>query len=330
MKLRIILTNLVLVIGSVLIVTAATELTLQADRWWQKQRRVHSTVRVDDVRLIWEYIPYTERSYGRSSNNIIGKFNRYGFRDFDRESTTKPEATLRVAFLGDSVTEGFGVSFDDTFVSIFQKLVAKTFDTKRIEALNFGIGGYQSVQIAATLNKVFPYQADIIVYVMCPNDFDFIDASGGLVAYHSPPSLLLPDWIEEKITSLKYPLGDSGYYATHFDMKHEKVFSAIEEMKAKIHQNDAQFVVAVLPHFLDAPVSDKYPFNEHQKTLQYLRDNEIRFVDLLSEIRNAGVNNLADVALDRWHPNPEGHHIIAEILVGRLYPELELRKTQGD
>ena len=51
--------------------------------------------------LMWEYRPYGQFEQVKT--------NRYGFRDRDYESTTKPDNILRIAFAGDSATLGMGV-----------------------------------------------------------------------------------------------------------------------------------------------------------------------------------------------------------------------------
>lgn len=300
--------------------TTLAELTLQARQWRLRQNlsRVPSAVSAGDRRLIWEYPAYAERPYSGSFGTAIAKFNRYGFRDQDRETTAKPVGKFRVAFVGDSVTEGLGVAVEYTFVRLFEDLMCATRSSNDVEALNFGVGGYQTVQIAALLDKVLPFQPDMVVYVMCPNDFDFIDASGGLVAYHSPPAILLPRWIQARTVALGYPRTHSGYYAAHFNARHDEVFAAIEEMKTRVHKIGAKFTVAILPHFWDAPIGDEYPFPEHQKILQYLNDSGIPHIDLLAGMKNSGVTNLSAVALDGWHPDSKGHRIIAEILADEL------------
>jgi len=92
------------------------------------------TVKSPNPILMWEYKPY-----GKRPNPPLVETNRYGYRERDFESKTKPEGTIRVAFIGDSVTLGLYVSNSRIFVSQFERLANTRFKDSRLQALNFGI-----------------------------------------------------------------------------------------------------------------------------------------------------------------------------------------------
>ncbi len=60
-------------------------------------------------------------------------------RDVDYETAKKPPSTHQIAFLGDSVTLGMGVSSAETFVQRVALQAAAA--GRNVEALNFGVDG---------------------------------------------------------------------------------------------------------------------------------------------------------------------------------------------
>ena len=104
--------------------------------------------------------------------------NRDGFRgpDYLRQ---KPVDTLRIAVLGDSVTEAQQVPYEDTFCVIIQRQLTaqcplkaqiggqtqRTF--KHVEVMNFGCDGYGTAQELITLRRrVWSYSPDVVVLAL--------------------------------------------------------------------------------------------------------------------------------------------------------------------
>ncbi len=134
------------------------------------------TVPSNNSNLMWEYKPYGRYEYIRT--------NRYGFRDYDYVSKDKPNDVYRIAFVGDSVTLGFTVRADDTFVNKFGVFTRELAPRAPIEGMNFEIDGFNTPQIYELIvSRVVAFSSDEIVYVMCLNDFDFKAASAKKIRY---------------------------------------------------------------------------------------------------------------------------------------------------
>jgi hypothetical protein len=96
--------------------------------------------------------------------------NSEGLRDREH-SKIKPADTLRVAVLGDSFAEAKEVPMEQTFWSVMeQKLQAcQAFAGKKVEVINFGVGGYGTAQELLTLRqKVWEYSPDIVLLTVTP------------------------------------------------------------------------------------------------------------------------------------------------------------------
>lgn len=101
----------------------------------------------------------------RREGESYAQFNSDGFRD--REHTkVKPENTLRIALLGDSMVEALQVPLEQGFGAITERELStcQTLAGQKVEVINFGISGYGTAQELITLReKVWNYSPDIVL-----------------------------------------------------------------------------------------------------------------------------------------------------------------------
>ncbi len=259
--------------------------------------------------LMWEYRPYGQYKAIRT--------NRHGFRDIDYESTAKPDDILRIAFAGDSVTLGMGVSLEDTFVHQFELAANDADPHQRIQALNFAIDGYNAPQIHEMIRtKVLPFAPDKVVYVLCPNDFDLSQSAGKKILYfRKPKSFFLRDM--EKVYQ---KLSGIDYHVYHFDKNKEAVFRNIVAMNDLLAAQGIGFQVVILPVFPES--FDDYPLSDMEKEIErFLRANHIQVLALYEAFATSG-ESPGFYASDIWHPTIEGHRFISRQLLPSVLPEL--------
>lgn len=266
----------------------------------------HLTVASDDPKLLWEYRPY-----GHYDNIVT---NRYGFRDLDRELTTKKPGVYRVVFVGDSVTLGLGVDFRDTFVRGFERAVRR--DDPGIEALNLGVDGYNTRQIHELVRtRALRFSPDAVVYVMSLNDFDYQDASGNKILYFKRPrSFLLA-----RLRRLARALSGEEYHLYHFRRNRDDVLREVKAMADSLEHRGITFVTVLVPVF-DASRNDfdDYPLEAvHREIGERLNAEGVAFIDLLPDFR-ARHQPPRRFANDIWHPNEKGHELIARVLAAQL------------
>lgn len=118
-----------------------------------------------DPELRYELTP---RARNPSSTLII---NSHGLRDNCERSTVRQANQLRIACIGDSVAFGFGADNAHTFAVWLERLLAPRVAEKKVEALNFGVPGYNILQVARQLEtKVCAFQPDVVLYLYSLND----------------------------------------------------------------------------------------------------------------------------------------------------------------
>lgn len=99
------------------------------------------------------------------------RLNKFGFRD--REwSINKQPSTLRLAVIGDSMTEAKEVAEEETAVRLLEKFANQHHDgSPTIEVMNFGVGGYGWRQYAKLLElRVLEYRPDYVLFISYGND----------------------------------------------------------------------------------------------------------------------------------------------------------------
>jgi hypothetical protein len=115
-----------------------------------------------DKKLGFRHFPdkaVTWRSEGFSHSY----FNSDGMRDPGDLTIAKPANTLRVALLGDSMTESLQVPFEQSWGRLVQEKIGPV-DGKKVEVVNFGNSGYSTTQECLLLEeKVFKYQPDLVI-----------------------------------------------------------------------------------------------------------------------------------------------------------------------
>jgi lysophospholipase L1-like esterase len=276
---------------------------------WHGQLTVPSRNEV----LTWEYRPNSDYRNLRT--------NRYGFRDRDYDSPGKTAGVLRIAFIGDSVTLGLGVDPDDTFVREFESMVNERDAGPPVQALNFGVDGYNTVQIHELLRtRVLAFEPDKVVYVMSLNDFNLGASTNEKMGYFRKPTsffLLNLSTLYTRLSVIgKAVLTNTELHRWWFAIGHEAVFAHVTQMRDMLRQQGISFAIALVPIFrFEEATYAAYPLEDaHQAIASFCRMNGIAFTDLESEFKRLALRP-GDYGDDIWHPNARGHRIIAEQLV---------------
>ena len=145
-------------------------------------RVINTTGKNYDIEM-WKYGKYLKKksdnpdmgiehvpSKSMKLQNTFVKINSLGFRD--REYTIpKPANVYRVLVLGSSITFGWGVDEDKTYVRQIEKqLEGKTGDHK-IELINAAVGNYNTVrEVASFFEKCLVLEPDMVILSFFIND----------------------------------------------------------------------------------------------------------------------------------------------------------------
>jgi len=101
---------------------------------------------------------------------VTWQVNQEGFRG-SMVSREKQPGTIRLLFLGTSITFGWGVKAEQAFPEIVRKELAKAYPEITIETVNAGVPGYSSYQGLQYLKRRLPaYRPDIVLAEFGIND----------------------------------------------------------------------------------------------------------------------------------------------------------------
>ena len=101
----------------------------------------------------------------RTEGEAYIKINSAGFRDSEHSKAKTPN-TMRVAILGDSMTEALEVPLKKNFSYILEQNLkrCKSLGNRNVEVLNFGVSGYGTAQELLTFQRrVAAYSPDVTV-----------------------------------------------------------------------------------------------------------------------------------------------------------------------
>jgi lysophospholipase L1-like esterase len=254
--------------------------------------------------LMWEYRPDSE---GWDSGVTI-KTNKQGFRDYDHEFA-REDGVQRIAFAGDSVTLGIGVDAEDTFVRRFSDMSRQMVPGSNVEALNISVDGYNALQVLELARTWIPrFMPDKAVYVLCMNDFDFLEASGGKIKYFRKPKSFFLSMLEQLYRQY------FEYHNYYFDKNKKLVYQEIARTNDFMKELGVEFYVVLLPVF-PAEGFSHYPLTRMHKDLAtMLAADGIPVIDLLGAFIEQD-KPPRSYALDIWHLDKTGHRFVASRLV---------------
>jgi lysophospholipase L1-like esterase len=275
-----------------------------------------------------DYLIYSMRP-GAATSSPAGEIRVNSHGMVDREySPAKPPRTWRIAFLGDSLARGLGVSTDARFESLLEDFLnrnASSANFDRYEILNFSVSGYQLSQMLAVADdSARRFSPD--VYLV------------GLTHQH-----VTEQWCDHLWTlhragrDLRYPLFRELALEARLSARELRedaqrrmrpylargVTGMLRILEERAARDGAALVVLLLPSVVD------YRSVEHdfQSARQMLSETGVPLLDLSETFR--GVSNFRALRVSEFdpHPNPAGQRMLFEMMLRRLREDPELRSA---
>ncbi len=335
MKIKIMMTNTVLIGCSVLIALLVCEVVIRVFSMAPEVVYIEKwRVRLaSNPKIAYEPIPNLD-STGKEVRyyQYDGMSNGMGYRDYDH-SIEKPEGQKRIVIIGDSVAQGLWIN-DDT--KIYSVVLEKTLQSMghNVEVLNFGVSGYNTQQEVETLiDKGLQFDPDLVILGYCLND-KFQD-DGGIygtllaeqakskdLGKHTAPKKLNPlvkhsdflrflKFVVFRSESKEQPKNDAGKIVAELYNENnvEKYFGVLGEL-SKEHGFDTQ--VFIFPDFGKRDEHllagwENYEYAEEHRSIQVLAENNgLGVYDLYNLFTDCHNELGRDVSYDRYHPNPSG------------------------
>ncbi len=258
--------------------------------------------------------------------------NGAGFRGPDR-TLEKPRGVFRVVVIGDSVTMGSGVVYEDTYAAKLEPTLAKDprLVGQSVQVLNIGLSGINARYIVDRLEKLgLHYDPDLIVYGYTLNDIEgrsyrrsHVDNFGHSGSFRNSRSYL---WrlLGPRVNALREMLGSPhGSYRHELDDNYfendeawGQVSRALDRLSEVARPRNLCVVMLVHTHLFS--LGPLHPFRRHYAAVAEAgRDRDFLVVESWPHFRGLDPPSLWTSPVDS-HPNPRGHLILHDALVEGL------------
>jgi lysophospholipase L1-like esterase len=309
--------GIIVTLGAVLVSAVAAEIAVRvldpfgisyveaASKAWSEH--------VSDPRLVYR-LP--SNWHGRQKGVGVST-NALGLRDRTLEPKERDE--LRLLFVGDSITFGWGVPVEETFVSRLESILARRLGHKT-RTVNAGVAGYNTVQEHALLKSHFAViQPDLVTLLYVYNDIEqnasFDSVSQATVVGDTPPrllrALLEKSWLYrvgrfvfvDSQSNLPSSL-DSGARGVKDSM------DALANIAKVCREHGIRFVTFF---YRDRQSGSDMPFMDEllSEVSKVGKSYGFPVVDTRSWWGNIDRQLLTNSTID-WHPNSRAHSILAE------------------
>jgi D-alanyl-lipoteichoic acid acyltransferase DltB (MBOAT superfamily) len=258
------------------------------------------------------------------STNIVFRgqpysVNRWGMRDRDYEQLPPPR-TLRLAVLGSSQVNGWGVADRDVFDVLLEERLNRDAAQPRFEVLNFAVPAYTALQqILVVEQRVGLFRPNAVLYVAHPNDMHM--AANQLIAQWingtAIPFPELSGLLARAGISRQTPLSDGQRRLKPF--REEMITWAYRRLVASCREHN------MLPVWVYLPMEpgNSWPADEAEALPRIAASAGFLVLDLRDVYSGHDVTSLQIAEWDK-HPNRRGHQLIADRLFDALarHPEL--------
>ncbi len=275
--------------------------------------------------------PFVHRPFfkgkDRYRNPII--INSTGLRDSEY-TFKKPENVFRVLVLGDSVAFGDGVRSEDTFEKQMEGLWS--LEAKNVEVLNAGVRGYNTASELALFKEVgLRYSPSLVIVAYVLNDAEPTSKQMGLIDKKYSFLMTLKDYAKEHfyLYSLfrrcfeiaRHEASPKTFIETYEDQFHpdhpgwKESYASLEAIHRLANENNIRLLLAVFPRLEGLRAGEVYPAQSIQnQVLEAGRELGIDTFDLLPALKGQDEALLKIEARDTFHPNRQGHLLIARAL----------------
>ncbi len=273
-----------------------------------------------------------ERARGFAPFCVEARYNSERYRD--AEFAPPRAGVQRIAVVGDSFSEGWGVKQQHTYPRILGQLLDEV-EPGGFEVLNYGRRGEDLPSLYQHFEKALEGRPDLVIYGMVLND---AEKSASFQEAHA----FVSDWILMSSQRRRRRYNDLGpfesrglflahellegtrlhrettrwYLEMYADENREgwqRTREQLERMRRDAQAGNARLLVIVWPLLVD--LDGVYPFRPiHDAIRGALVEADIRYLDLLDVLEGRDPDSLAVFPVD-LHPNEVANRLVAESVV---------------
>jgi lysophospholipase L1-like esterase len=301
-----------------------------------------SNVVENDPELFWKFRP--DQTLPPELPGVHGLIsNGAGLREDHEIPLEKPDGQIRILFVGDSCTFGFGLTHDQAFVDMTEKQIQKMLPGVNVECINAGVPGYTIVQGWRYVEtRGLDFKPDLILVAFGWNESKHWMTRDDLETYEdrkrsTPPSILAKSEICQQLWKRIYPAPKrtdpvARVNAGEYELLLQRIYALAEA-------RGIEFVPIILPLLKNVEVQDDAHVSDYQKVgyawgrqaEPFGPDERPRYIDLVPAFRGAIAEKIAtaELFMDGVHTLPRGNKIIAETIAEYIAPWLNEKAARA-
>ena len=255
------------------------------------------------------------------------EINSQGLRDYEYPLTKEP-GTYRILVVGDSMTFGWGASFEDTYAKILERMLNekrpkmknRPQSITRYEVINTGVGNYNTVQEFTYFKEIgIKYDPDMVILGFYLNDAEETPVRvGGWIREHSYAFILLAQSWDVVMRALGKRKPYEQYYLDLYSEEKkgwQDCQRALKEFISLCKQKTIELRIIIIPE-LHSP-NDNYRFGKVHRLVSDIGTKQHALVfDLLPAFKGVDPPTLWVTKGDP-HPSAHAHKIIAQAIYQR-------------
>ncbi len=262
-----------------------------------------------------------DRGYLGADGRIEYHINSRGMRG-PEVAASKPENAYRVVCLGDSITFGEGVRYEDTYPAVLATILGERMPDRRVEVINAGVQGFGTNDAAAFfLRRCLQLKPDVVTLGFFLNDAmphdETIRQNEAMMRDAPLSGLARASRIWEIVERSRRADALQGeYFASirlSFDSEAwDRCRQVLAGMQQVAREDGFRFIVVLFPVLYELDAG--YPFQAlHQRIAGACEDAGCEFIDLLAVYQGHRAETLWVHPVDH-HPNEIAHRLAAEAI----------------
>ena len=307
-----------------------------------------------DPQLGWVWTPnYNQIESYKQGSSFQMQVNSQGYRDEHAYVQPKPQDTVRIIALGDSVVASPGVALAESFPQLLEQLIQQDSPNQQIEVINAGVDDYSTEQELLWLReKGVAFEPDLlIVHVYLNDSRSFVRPSptqaaiSNLLANRSAAETFVRDTLfarrteqivetEEFRFRFKSALNEDSWHhdpaaltqliqaadqdwgLAWYDSELKHIETQLQEMGRIAAENDFPLLLVIFPVNIQVYAQTDTPLDllgPQYELSQFAAHAQLPLLDIQPVLAASGLAE--DMLFYDWvHLKPAGHQLVAEAI----------------